>query len=222
MSPAVDREGSKWDRAARYLRVATVLHAHPEGISAVRPSRTRSASPSAPSIATSRRWSSTPSCPSGRTGGKWGLEAGAFLPPLALTLHEATTFFLACAGPRQGDRRARHGAPVGLRQAGRDPAAGARGAPPRDRGRLRHDAPQRALHARPAGAHPGVGRAARGRASSTARASTTLRQAARRTPGPAVRHRAVGAHPRAVPHRLRRGPAGRAGRSRSNGSWRRR
>ena len=28
MSPAVDREGSKWDRAARLLRVATVLHAH--------------------------------------------------------------------------------------------------------------------------------------------------------------------------------------------------
>ena len=34
MSPAVDREGSKWDRAARLLRVATVLHAHPAGISA--------------------------------------------------------------------------------------------------------------------------------------------------------------------------------------------
>jgi predicted DNA-binding transcriptional regulator YafY len=34
MSPAIDREGSKWDRAARLLRVATVLHAHPAGISA--------------------------------------------------------------------------------------------------------------------------------------------------------------------------------------------
>ena len=66
MSPAVDREGSKWDRAARLLRVATVLHAHPAGISA---------QAIADQIGVSKRtvyrdlsrWRSTPSCPSGRT-----------------------------------------------------------------------------------------------------------------------------------------------------------
>ena len=36
-----------------------------------------------------------PGCRSGATAGKFGLEGGAFLPPLALTLHEATTLFLA-------------------------------------------------------------------------------------------------------------------------------
>ena len=35
MSALDDRGGTKWDRAARYLKIATVLHAHGEqGISA--------------------------------------------------------------------------------------------------------------------------------------------------------------------------------------------
>ena len=95
MSPAVDREGSKWDRAARLLRVATVLHAHPAGISA---------QAIADQIGVSKRtvyrdlvaMESDAELPIWQEKGKWGLEAGVFLPPLALTLPEATTFFLAC------------------------------------------------------------------------------------------------------------------------------
>jgi proteasome accessory factor B len=95
MSPAVDREGSKWDRAARLLRVATVLHAHPTGISA---------QAIADQIGVSKRtvyrdlvaMEMDAELPIWQEKGKWGLEAGVFLPPLALTLPEATTFFLAC------------------------------------------------------------------------------------------------------------------------------
>ncbi len=94
MSPVLDREGSKWDRAARFLRVAYVLNAHPDGISA---------SAIADQIGVSKRtvyrdlqaMELDAELPIWQDKGKWGLEAGAFLPPLALTLPEATTFFLA-------------------------------------------------------------------------------------------------------------------------------
>jgi proteasome accessory factor B len=94
MSPVLDREGSKWDRAARFLRVATVLHAHPDGISAVA---------IAEQIGVSKRtvyrdleaMQLDAELPIWQDKGRWGLESGAFLPPLALTLPEATTFFLA-------------------------------------------------------------------------------------------------------------------------------
>ena len=94
MSPAVDREGSKWDRAARLLRVATVLHGHPAGISA---------QAIADQIGVSKRtvyrdlvaMEMDAELPIWQEKGKWGLESGAFLPPLALPLPEATTFFLA-------------------------------------------------------------------------------------------------------------------------------
>ena len=94
MSPAVDREGSKWDRAARLLRVATVLHAHPDGITA---------QAVADQIGVSKRtvyrdlraMEIDAELPIWQDAGKWGLESGVFLPPLALTLPEATTFFLA-------------------------------------------------------------------------------------------------------------------------------
>ena len=94
MSPAVDREGSKWDRAARLLRVATVLHAHPAGITA---------QAVADQIGVSKRtvyrdlraMEIDAELPIWQDGGRWGLESGVFLPPLALTLPEATTFFLA-------------------------------------------------------------------------------------------------------------------------------
>ncbi len=94
MSPAVDREGSKWDRAARLLRVATVLHAHPAGISA---------QAIADQIGVSKRtvyrdliaMESDAELPIWQDKGKWGLDSSVFLPPLALTLPEATTFFLA-------------------------------------------------------------------------------------------------------------------------------
>lgn len=94
MSPALDREGSKWDRAARLLRVATVLHAHPAGISA---------QAIADQIGVSKRtvyrdllaMESDAELPIWQDKGKWGLDSSVFLPPLALTLPEAMTFFLA-------------------------------------------------------------------------------------------------------------------------------
>ncbi len=94
MSPMLDREGSKWDRAARFLRVATVLHAHPQGISA---------QDIAAQIGVSKRtvyrdlqaMELDAELPIWQDKGRWGLDSGAFLPPLALTLPEATTFFLA-------------------------------------------------------------------------------------------------------------------------------
>ena len=97
MSPAVDREGSKWDRAARLLRVATVLHGHPAGISA---------QSIADQIGVSKRtvyrdlvaMEMDAELPIWQEKGKWGLESGVFLPPLALTLPEATTLFLAARG----------------------------------------------------------------------------------------------------------------------------
>lgn len=89
-----DRGGVKWDRAARYLKVAMILHAHPAGIAA---------QAIAELIGVSKRtvyrdleaMSSDAELPIWQDGGRWGLEAGAFLPPLSLTLHEAMKFFLA-------------------------------------------------------------------------------------------------------------------------------
>jgi predicted DNA-binding transcriptional regulator YafY len=89
-----DRGGAKWDKAARYLRIAMVLHGHPEGIRA---------KDVADSIGVSVRtvyrdlksMEMDAELPLWQDDGKWGLETGAFLPPLALTLHEATALFLA-------------------------------------------------------------------------------------------------------------------------------
>jgi predicted DNA-binding transcriptional regulator YafY len=91
---ATDRGGAKWDRAARYLKVAMALHAHPEGISAQAISER---------IGVSKRtvyrdlqaMSMDAELPIWQNEGRWGLEAGAFLPPLNLTLGEAMTLFLA-------------------------------------------------------------------------------------------------------------------------------
>jgi len=89
-----DRGGAKWDRAARYLKVAMALHAHPEGISAQAISDR---------IGVSKRtvyrdlqaMELDADLPIWQNAGRWGLESGAFLPPLNLTLHEAMTLFLA-------------------------------------------------------------------------------------------------------------------------------
>jgi proteasome accessory factor B len=89
-----DRGGAKWDRAARYLKVAMALHAHPEGISA---------QAIADRIGVSKRtvyrdlqaMELDGELPIWQDAGRWGLEAKAFLPPLNLTLHEAMTLFLA-------------------------------------------------------------------------------------------------------------------------------
>ena len=90
----LDRGGAKWDRAARFLRIAMVLHAHPDGISA-----RAIADRIGVSVRTVYRdmqaMSLDAELPIWQDGGRWGLEAGAFLPPLALTLHEAMTLFLA-------------------------------------------------------------------------------------------------------------------------------
>jgi predicted DNA-binding transcriptional regulator YafY len=91
---AHDRGGAKWDKAARYLRIAMVLHAHPAGLSA-----RDLASRIGVSVRTVYRdlesMSLDAELPIWQDGGRWGLEEGAFLPPLALTLHEAMTLFLA-------------------------------------------------------------------------------------------------------------------------------
>jgi len=88
------RAGLRWDRAARYLKIASILHAHPEGISA---------QALADQVGVAKRtiyrdidaMGSDAEVPIWQDKGRFGLEAGAFLPPLALTLHEATTLFLA-------------------------------------------------------------------------------------------------------------------------------
>jgi predicted DNA-binding transcriptional regulator YafY len=95
MSALDERGGTKWDRAARYLKIATVLHAHgEEGISATALAK---------QVGVSRRtiyrdldaMDMDAGLPIWNDRGRFGLEEGAFLPPLALTLHEAMAFFLA-------------------------------------------------------------------------------------------------------------------------------
>lgn len=89
-----DRGSAKWDRAARYLRIAMVLRAHPEGVRAAAV---------ADQIGVSKRtiyrdieaMSTDAELPIWQDAGRFGLEEGAFLPSLNLTLHEATTLFLA-------------------------------------------------------------------------------------------------------------------------------
>jgi predicted DNA-binding transcriptional regulator YafY len=94
MSLARDRGSAKWDRAARYMKIAMILRDHPEGIAA---------QALADQVGVSKRTAyrdlaameRDAELPIWQDDGKWGLEGGAFLPPLALTLHEATTLFLA-------------------------------------------------------------------------------------------------------------------------------
>ncbi len=94
MNTIRDRGGAKWDRAARYLRIAMILRDHPDGISA---------QALADHIGVSKRtiyrdveaMDLDAGLPIWSDKGKFGLDAEAFLPPLALTLHEATTLFLA-------------------------------------------------------------------------------------------------------------------------------
>ena len=89
-----ERGGAKWDRAARYLQIAMQLHGHPDGISA---------QAIAERIGVSKRtvyrdlqaMDRDAALPIWQDKGRWGLDAGAFLPPLALTRDEAMTFFLA-------------------------------------------------------------------------------------------------------------------------------
>lgn len=89
-----DRGGAKWDRAARYLKIVAQLRAHPAGISATR---------IADLIGVSRRtvyrdlnaMDMDADLPIWNANGQWGITGDAFLPPLALTQHEALTLYLA-------------------------------------------------------------------------------------------------------------------------------
>lgn len=94
MTEPRDRAGLRWDRAARYLLIARILHAHPGGIRAEE---------LADQVGVSKRtvyrdidaMATDAGVAIWQEKGRFGLEEGAFLPPLALTLHEATTLFLA-------------------------------------------------------------------------------------------------------------------------------
>lgn len=95
MSTYDERGGTKWDRAARYLKIATVLRAHGEtGISA---------QALADQVGVSKRtiyrdldgMDLDGGLPIWNERGRYGLADDAFLPPLALTLHEAMAFYLA-------------------------------------------------------------------------------------------------------------------------------
>lgn len=94
MSSAADRGSAKWDRAARYLKIALILREHPDGIAA---------QALADLVGVSKRtvyrdltaMDMDAGLPIWQEGGRFGLEREAFLPPLALTLHEATTLFLS-------------------------------------------------------------------------------------------------------------------------------
>lgn len=92
--PRLERGSVKWDRAARYLRVAMLLHAHPEGIGAQDIAQRIGASKRTV-YRDLRAMNEEAGLPLWQDAGKWGLEEGAFLPPLKLTLHEAMTLFLA-------------------------------------------------------------------------------------------------------------------------------
>lgn len=90
-----DRAGSKWDRAARLMKIVTVLHAHGnQGISAADLAKRVGVSKRTiyRDLAGMERdadvslWSDD---------GRYGIAEGTFLPPLNLTLPEAMAFFLA-------------------------------------------------------------------------------------------------------------------------------
>jgi len=92
--PLLERGSAKWDRAARYLRVAMILHAHPGGIGA-QDIADRIGASKRTVYRDLRAMTDDAGLPLWQDGGKWGLEEDAFLPPLKLTLHEAMTLFLA-------------------------------------------------------------------------------------------------------------------------------
>ena len=207
MSTFDERGGSKWDRAARYLKIAQVLHAHGEaGISAAALAR---------QIGVSKRtiyrdleamdldaglaiWND---------GGRFGLEAGAFLPPLALTLPEAMAFFLAARLLTKATdeldpeiigafvKLAQVLPPVLAEQL--HETADAFADTPRD------EAFTRVLRT----PHRGAGRAPRRRDRVHGRGLRPLQGRAPPAPAP-LRHRALRADARPLRHRLRRGAPG--------------
>lgn len=90
-----DRGGSKWDRAARFLRIVAVLHAHGEAGVTV-PEIARQVGVSKRTVYRDlEAMQLDAELPIWAENGRWGIAEGAFLPPLALTLPEAMAFFLA-------------------------------------------------------------------------------------------------------------------------------
>ena len=89
-----ERLTQKWDRAARYLKIATFLHGNERGLRA-----SELADRIGVSVRTVyrdlRAMDEEAGLPIWQEGGRWGLEEGLFLPPLNLTLHEAMALFLA-------------------------------------------------------------------------------------------------------------------------------
>ena len=153
-------------------------------------------------------------------GGRWGLEAGAFLPPLKLTLDEATTLFLAArvlakASDEQDPELI--GAFVKLAQVLPDVLA--------EHIRATADAfATTPANERFTRVFRTLTQAWAGRrvveSSSTTRRPTTRERGPRRTPRASLCPRAIGPDPRPVPDRLRRGTAAPCAPSRSNASWR--
>jgi proteasome accessory factor B len=90
-----ERLEGKRDRLARLLSVLRVLHAH--GEAGVRPSEiARRTGISTRTVYRDLRALETEmQVPLWSEGGRWGVEAGAFLPPLRLTLPEAMAVFLS-------------------------------------------------------------------------------------------------------------------------------
>src|SRR6185369_8677143 len=89
-----DRGGAKWDHAARYLKSASILNEHRDGISAQNIALMIGVS-KRPIYRDLEAMQLDAELPIWGEGGLWGLTGAAFLPPLALTLHEATSLYLA-------------------------------------------------------------------------------------------------------------------------------
>ena len=136
--------------------------------------------------------------------GRFGLEEGAFLPPLALTLHEAMAFFLAARLLTKATDELDTeliGAFVKLAQV--LPPVLAEQLQATADGVGRH-APRRDVHARPARPDRGARPAARRRHRVRRRRLRPSQGHAAAAPAP-LRDRAIGADARALPHRQRRG-----------------
>ena len=161
MTDVRDRGSAKWDRAARYLKIAMILRDHPDGMSA---------QAMADRIGVAKRtiyrdieaMDLDAGLPIWNDAGRFGLEKEAFLQPLALTLHEATTLFLAARMlAKASDEHDTEliGAFVKLAQI-LPPVLAQHIQETVDA--VRHNPTQRSLHARISRAGGGLGAAARG------------------------------------------------------------
>jgi predicted DNA-binding transcriptional regulator YafY len=91
---AEDRVGGKRDRAARLMRVAGLLAAHPDGMHP-RDIAERLGMSVRNVYRDLHALEDEVDVPTWSDGGRWGVLASAFLPPLKLTLSEAMAVFLA-------------------------------------------------------------------------------------------------------------------------------